>query len=46
MWEALWELNRKTSESSLRVFDGHRPFLGNMPQRQIEQFEHSIIIRK
>ncbi len=35
MREALWELNGKASQSSLPVFDGHRPFLGNIPEGQL-----------
>jgi hypothetical protein len=46
MREVLWELNGKTIESGPPVFDGHGPFLGNIPEGQVKQLEYGILIWK
>jgi len=44
--KAILKKNGKTIKSIFPVTNGHSPFLGNIPHRQLNQFESSIFGRE
>jgi hypothetical protein len=46
LWHPVFELDGKPVQRRLPVADGHRPFLADVSERQVEQFQQRLIARR